>query len=151
MSLVTDVDSYVKKSKAVIGDFDIEHVHNDISYYFNLSPQQIEKMDKEEFIRAQYFIMQYSISITKKLNTIKSLLLANQKEFNRALSQVYNSYNSFNGSTMIHSLACSEHEHLRQMDDEITKLEALIQEYEGITFKAEKLAQIFRDLSFCRK
>jgi len=36
------------------------------------------------------------------------------------------------------------------MDDEITKLEALIQEYDLIPLKAEKLAEVFRGLSFCR-
>lgn len=150
MSLVKKVKEYTEEAKALIGDVKVDHVHNDIDYYFNLTPEDMGKMDKEDCVHAQYFILQFSISITKKLNSIRASLAANQKEFNRALSQVYNSYNSFNGSAMIHASACVEHEHLRDMDNEISKLESLLQEYDGLSFKAEKLAQVFRDLSFCK-
>jgi hypothetical protein len=150
MSLSKDVKEYVDEAKALIGDVKIDHVHNDIDYYFNLTPEDIDKMDKEDCVQAQYFIMQYSISITKKINSLKAANAANIKEFNRALSQVYSSYSSFIGSAMIHASACSEHAHLQTMDNEITKLEALIQEYDNVPLKAEKLAEVFRGLSFCR-
>lgn len=150
MSLAKDVKEYVVEAKALIGDVKVDHVHNDIDYYFNLTPEDIGKMHKEDCVQAQYFIMQFSISLSRKLNSIKSNLAANQKEFNRALSKVYESYSSFLGSAMIHASACSEHAHLREMDDEITKLEGLLQEYDGVSFKSEKLAQVFRDLSFSR-
>lgn len=150
MKLSEEVKNYTTEAKALIGDVVIDHVHNDIAHYFNLTPEEMGKMDKEDCVQAQYFIMQYSISISKKINNVKSSLLANQKEFNRAMAKVYNDYNSFNGAAMIHASACNEHEHLREMDNEITKLEALLQEYEGLSFKSEKMVQIFRDLSFCR-
>ena len=149
-TLVDAVKSYTDGAKALIGDIKVDHVHNDIDSYFNMTPTDLSKMSKEDCVHAQYFIMQFSISITKKLNSVKAVLAANQKEFNRAMSQVYGSYNSFSGAAMVHASACAEHEHLKIMDDEITKLEALLQEYDGLSFKAEKLAQIFRDLSFSR-
>lgn len=150
MTLSQEVKQYIDEAKALIGDIKVDHVHNDIDYYFNLTPEDIAKMDKEDCVQAQYFIMQFSISLSRKLNSIRAALAANQKEFNRALSQVYNSYSSFIGTAMIHASACSEHTHLKEMDDEITKLEGLLQEYEGVSPKAEKLAEVFRGLSFCR-
>ena len=150
MTLSSEVKQYVEEAKALIGDVKIDHVHNDIDYYFNLTPEDIDKMDKEDCVHAQYFIMQYSISITKTLNSLKAARSANIKDFNRALSQVYSSYSSFMGTAMIHASACSEHAHLCTMDNEITKLDALIQEYDEVPLKAEKLAEVFRGLSFCK-
>lgn len=149
-ALVDTVQTFLTKSAAIIGDLNVEHVQNDISSYFNMSIDDLSKMDKEDCIHAQYFILQYSISITKKINQVKARLAANKKEFNRSFAQVYNSYNTYNGYDIILGLAISEHSHLKSMDDEITKLEALIQEYEGLGFRAEKLAQVFKDLSFCK-
>lgn len=150
MGLAKEVSKYITEAKALIGDVKIDHVHNDIDYYFNLTPEDISNMDKEDCVQAQYFIMQYSISVTKKMNSIKAAKEANKKEFNRALSRVYKSYDTYMGTAMIHASACSEHDHLREMDNEISKLEGLIQEYEDVPAKAEKLAQVFRDLSFSK-
>lgn len=150
MSLSRDVNEFITESKKLIGDVNIDHVHNDIDYYFNLTPEDIDKMDKEDCVKAQYFILQYSTSVTKKMNSIKAARSANQKEFNRALSKVYKSYDTFMGTAMIHASACSEYEHLKEMDNEISKLDGLIQEYEGVPEMAEKLANVFKALSFSR-
>lgn len=149
-TLVNDVSDFIGKAKTMIGDLNVEHVQNDIDEYFNLTHSELSQMNKEDCIKAQYFIMQFSISLTKKINNYKSALLANKKEFNRALSSVYGSYSSYNGYDIILGQACGEHSNIRDMDTEITKLECLIQEFEGLSFKAERLAQVFKDLSFCK-
>lgn len=149
-TLVNDVNDFVTRAKAMIGDLNVNHVQNDIDEYFNLTVNDLSRMSKEDCVKAQYFIMQFSISLTKKINSYKSSLFANKKEFNRALSGVYGSYSSYNGYDIILGQACGEHTHIRDMDTEITKLECLIQEFEGLSFKAEKLAQVLKDLSFCK-
>lgn len=148
--LVEEVAAYIEKSQALIGDINIEHVQNDIDHYFNLTPKDIDNMDKQECQYAQYFILQFSMSLTKKINRVKWALSANNKEFNRAIASVYNNYNSYNGQEVVKASACQEYSHLRELDDEITKLEGLIQEWEYISTKAEKLAAVFRDISFSK-
>jgi hypothetical protein len=149
-NLAEEILTSVNEVKDSFGAVTVEHVQNDIGHYFNLSIDELSDMSKQDCVMAQYMILQYSLSITKKINNIKSKLIANKKEFNRAFSAVYNSYNSYNGYEIIYGLATTEHEHLKTMDTEITKLECLIQEYDTISVKAEKLSQIFRDLSFCQ-
>lgn len=149
-TLPEEVEEFVDNAKKIIGDPDISHVQNDISYYFNLTQNDLSEMDKEDCISAQYFILQFSISLTKKLNGYKARLLANKKEFSRSFSEVYSQYDKFSGNGVIVGKACGEYPHLKSMDDEITKLESLIQEYEDISFKTEKIAQVFKDLSFCK-
>ena len=144
------LDTFLKESKALIGDINVSHVQNDIDYYFNLTPEDLSEMNKEDCVQAQYFVMQFSISITKKINSIKAKLLANKKIFNKEIAKVYADYNQYSGYDNIIASACNEHERIEFMDNEINKLEALIQEYDSLSFKAEKLAQVFRDLSFCK-
>ena len=149
-TLIEDVSDYVNKAMPLIGDIKVEHVQNDVDRYLNFTPEDLEKMDKQECVEAQYVILQYSLSILKKMNKYRATLSVNKRTFNRHLSQVYNSYNTYNGYDMVHATACAEHEYLRLMDNEICKIEALLQEFEGISAKVEKLSQIFRDLSFCK-
>ncbi len=149
-TLVEEVNSFVEKAMPLIGDVKVEHVQNDIDKYLNFTIEDLNGMDKEDCVQAQYMIMQYSLSILKKMNKYRATLAVNKRTFNRYLSEVYNSYNTYNGYEMVLASACAEHEYLRLMDNEICKIEVLLQEFEGITQKVEKLSQVFRDLSFCR-
>lgn len=149
-TLVNEVAEYINESHALIGDINIDHVQNNIDYYFNMTPKELDNMDKEDCVYAQYFILQFSMSLTKKINRIKWKLAANEKEFSRALSTVYNNYNPFNGADVIKASACMEHTALKSLDDEILKLSSLIQEWEFVITKAEKLSAVFRDLSFSK-
>lgn len=149
-SLVEEVTQFVAEKSNQMGTLKVNHVQNNTEKYFNLTVDELQEMNKEECITAQYLIIQYTYSITHKVNSEKFKLAANQKTFNRYLSKVYNDYSSFDGGDIVRAKACVEHEHLRLMDNEITKIQAIIQEYEGLTFKAEKLAQVFKDLSFLK-
>ena len=149
-ALVEEVDGYIKTSHDLIGDINVEHVHNDIDYYFNMTPKDLDGMDKEACVYAQYFILQFSLSLTKKLNKVKWRLAANEKEFTRVIAPVYNNYNSYNGADVVRASACLEYPNLKKLDDEILKLQSLIQEWEFIITKAEKLSAVFRYLSFSK-
>jgi hypothetical protein len=148
--LVKDVEDYIKTSHALIGDINVEHVHNDIEHYFNMTPKDLDGMDKGDCVYAQYFIIQFILSLTKKINRIKWMLAATEKEFARVIAPIYNNYNSYNGAEVVRASACMEYPNLKRLDDEILKLQSLIQEWESIITKAEKLSAIFRDLSFSR-
>mgnify|MGYP001244572424 CR=1 FL=1 len=148
--LKKEVADFVSESKALIGDVGVDHIHNDVSMYFNMTEADLSDLDKEGCVRAQYFILQYAISMSQKINSTRGGLMMNKKFFERALSQVYGSYNSFMGHALIVGAACAEHVHLRDIDNEIIKLEALLQEYEGLSARVDKLAQVFRDLSFSK-
>lgn len=149
-ALVNEIDQYIRESQALIGDINVEHVQNDIDHYFNMTPKDLDAMDKEQCVYAQYFILQFSLSLTKKLNKIKWRLAANEKEFTRVIAPVYNNYNSYNGAEVVRASACLEYPNLKRLDDEILKLQSLIQEWEFIIIKAEKLSAVFRDLSFSK-
>ena len=149
-TLSSQVEEFVEETNKLMGDVKVEHVLNNVDIYLNYTSEDLYKMTKQDCVHAQYFLMQYSISLSRKINVIKYKLAANKRTFDRALSQVYNSYNTYNGFDMVKGMACSEHENLRFMDNEICKLESIIQEYDGISQKVEKMAQVFRDLSFSK-
>lgn len=149
-SLSSEVEKFVEETNRLIGDVKVEHVLNDVDVYLNYTSEDLYGMTKQSCVHAQYFLMQYSISLGRKINTFKYKLAANKRTFDRALSQVYNSYNTYGGFEIVKGMACSEHENLRFMDNEICKLESIITEYDGVSQKIEKMAQIFRDLSFSK-
>lgn len=149
-TLIDEVEKFVDNSNKIMGAVNVEHVQNDVQKYLNFTLEDLDRMSKEDCVVAQYFLMQYSTSLTKKINKIKYRLAANKKTFERLLSQVYNTYNTYNGQAIVTATACSEHAHLRQIDNENTKMEALIQDNEMVSHKLEKISEIFKNLSFCR-
>lgn len=144
------VDSYVKESKKIIGDIPVEHIQNNVDEYLNMTEEELDKLNKEACVYGQYLITQYAISLSRKLNTLKGKLSVNKRTFDRYLSKYVCDENKYFNYDTLRAKACASDSDLRCMDNEICKIESLIQEYDGIVVKLEKMSQIFRDLSFCR-
>lgn len=149
-TLSENVSEFINQTKKLAGDIDINHIYNDVSYYLNLTDKELDNFSKEDCVRAQYYIMQYASSLSRSINSIRAKHLVLKRTFDRHLSQVYGSYQNIYGYDMIRAAACSEHEELRKMDNELVKLEALILEYDQAIPKLERIAQSLKDLSFCR-
>mgnify|MGYP003461790736 CR=1 FL=1 len=75
-NLAEEILTSVNEVKDSFGTVTVEHVQNDIGHYFNLSIDELSDMSKQDCVIAQYMILQYSLSITKKINNIKSKLIA---------------------------------------------------------------------------
>lgn len=149
--LLDDANTLVRENEALIGIAHVDHVKSKYEVYLNLTEADLSALNKEECIEAQYILLQYSISINKHVNMLKYKLNINNQLFWRALSSVYNSYDKFMGKELIIAFACGEHAHLREMHDEILKMDSLIKSMENIPEKVEKMTQILKDLSFCKQ
>lgn len=148
-TLTESVEEYITDTKKIIGDVNVDHIQNSVDKYLNFTEEELDSLSKEECIYGQYLIMQYSVSLSRKINNLKSKLISMKRTFDRSFSGYYDNYKVF-GADLIKASACAEHVHLRSMDNEICKVESLIQEYDGIVSKLEKISQIFKDLSFCK-
>jgi len=63
---------------------------------------------------------------------------------------VYHSYNEFLGKDLIIASAVNEYGHLKDMQDEILKLDALVGSMQGLVGQIDRLLMILRDLSFSK-
>ena len=132
------------------GVIKVEHVNSNCEEILNMNEQHLEQMSKEDCVRAQFILIQYSMAINRHINNLKSKLEINQQIFNKALVKVWKSYDQYLGKELILASACAEYSYLNIMHNEILKLQAVIKDMDGTVERVDRLAQALKDLSFCK-
>lgn len=149
-TLVEEINTIVDQHNKSIGVGEINHVLTDFEKYLNLTEVELKRMTKEDCAIGRYILMQYSMSIYKKINRLKSILSANQAVFNRAVGNVYDNYPQYMSTNLIIGHLCNNNPEMQEMQNEILKLEAMIYELDGMSDKLNTMAQTLRDLSFSK-
>lgn len=134
----------------IAGIIKVEHVNSNCEQILNMGEKDLGELSKEDCVSAQFVLTQYSMSINRHLNNLKSKLEVNQYLFNRALIKVWKSYDPYLGKDLILASACNEYSYLGIMYGEILKLQAVIKDMEGIVERTDKMSQTLKDLSFCK-
>jgi hypothetical protein len=140
----------IEQNTEMAGIIKVEHVNSNCEHVLNMGEQELNELTKEDCVTAQFALTQYSMSVNRHLNNLKSKLEINQHIFNRALIKVWKSYDPFIGKDLIIASACSEYSYLATMQNEILKLQAVIKDMDGIVERTDKLSQTLKDLSFCK-
>jgi hypothetical protein len=149
-TLTKDTEDLITRYSGENGFVEISALKSDYVKYLNMSIDELDDLSREECIRIQYILTQYAIFINKKLNWLQTKLKINSTLFNRSLMEVYHSYNEFMGRELIIASATREHDYLRDMQDEVIKLEGVINSLDGIVERIDRMTQIIKDLSFTK-
>ncbi len=148
--LIEETENLITKYANENGFVEISALKSDYEKYLNMSMDELDDLSREECIRIQYILTQYSIFCNKKINWLETKLKINTTLFQRSLMEVYHSYNEFMGRELIIASATKEHNHLKNMQDEIMKLEGVLNSLDGISDKIDRMTQIIKDLSFTK-
>lgn len=122
-----------------------------IIYLLGLDGESLDSLNREDCIQAQYFLQTEAISASKKFNSAKSKLDVNQILFNRAVAKHYKDYDPYLGKDLIIASICNEYDHIKSMQDVIVAATQEIKDLEITVEKLDKLSQIMKDLSFCKR
>mgnify|MGYP003553651519 FL=1 len=95
--LISETEDLILGHDSANGFVEISALKSDYESYLNMSYDELDDLTRDECIRIQYVLTQYSIFTNKKLNALKIKLKINTSLFNQALMEVYNSYNEFLG------------------------------------------------------
>lgn len=147
---MTEVDTIIAENDAVVGICNVEHTNSDYEFYMNLTTKDIVNMSKQDCIIAQYSLTRYAIAVNKKLSIYKSQYAINRVIFTRALAKVYSSYDKFLGNELITASASNEYDYIKEMQDELLKIDTLIKSMEGLVERIDRLVMTFKDLSFTK-
>jgi len=150
VGLIEEAETLIKENEALLPIGKVDHSSSKFEYYLNMNEEELDEMDKGDCCAAQYSLTQYAITVNKSLNWIQSKLKINTLIFQRELMTVYHSYNEFLGKDLIIASAVNEYGHLKDMQDEILKLDALVGSMQGLVGQIDRLLMILRDLSFSK-
>lgn len=149
-TLIEDAEALITGYTGENGFVEISALKSDYEKYLNMSIDELDDLTREECIRIQYVLTQYAIFTNKKLNWLQTKLKINSVLFNRSLMEVYHSYNEFMGRELIIASATKEHDYLREMQNEVIKLEGVINSLHGLVERVDRMTQIIKDLSFTK-
>lgn len=149
-TLIEDAEALITGYTGENGFVEISALKSDYEKYLNMSIDELDDLTREECIRIQYVLTQYAIFTNKKLNWLQTKFKINSVLFNRSLMEVYHSYNEFMGRELIIASATKEHDYLREMQNEVIKLEGVINSLHGLVERVDRMTQIIKDLSFTK-
>lgn len=150
VDLIKETEELILGHDGANGFVEISALKSDYESYLNMSFDELEELTRDECIRIQYVLTQYAIFTNKRLNALKVKLKINTTLFGRALMEVYHSYNEFMGRELIIASATREHEYLKNMQDEIIKLEGVVGSLDGLVERVDRMTQVIKDLSFTK-
>lgn len=140
----------IEQNTDKFGIIKVEHVNSNCEAILNMNEKDLEVMTKEDCVRAQFILVQYSMGLNRHINNLRSKLEINQQIFNKAVIKVWKSYDQYMGKDLILAAACAEYSYLNIMHNEILKLQAVIKDMDGMVERIDRLAQTLKDLSFCK-
>jgi hypothetical protein len=151
MNLIKEAEALIKENEATVGIANVDHINSQYEHYLNMTEDDIDGLNKAGCIAVQYCLTQYAISINKRLNWLKGTLSINKAIYNRALAEVWDSYSEgFMTLDLKAAYADNEYPYIKNMHDEILKLNVVIDSMDGIVERVDRMIQIIRDLSFTK-
>ena len=151
IELEKQADALIKENDALLGVAPVDHVDSQYEHYMNMTEEDLDNLDKKDCIAIQYILTQYAISINKRVNWLNSRLLINKAIYNRALSEVWNSYaEGFMSSDLRAASADNEYPHIKEMHDEVIKLTAVVDSMGGLVERVDSMVKIIKGLEFTK-
>ena len=151
VDLVIAAEGLIKENDALLGIAPVNHVASKYEHYINMTEEDMGEMGKEECIHANFILTQYAASVNKHVNWLESKLRINVALFERELVKVYASYNEYWGKDFIIAAACNEYVYLKEMQNEIFKLQAVLSSMEGLLGRVDNMAKCMSNLAYVKR
>ena len=121
-------------------------VETDYDKFINMSYENVQKINGDEARQIAYMLHQCALNIQQKCNRIDAKLLTVKNNLNKALSQVYESYNTYNGYDIVLGKACIEYTEINDLNNLKIKLESELTDMKYMSKHVDEMAKIMNQL-----